>query len=126
MKLFDTFVSVPLVLLDTDTKRRELYGKAGSFRLQNWSEDAQGFEARTLSGFCIGNNDILDYIFYQINQMFDYYNTNTMKSVDEDADKIVECINTSNRELAIELCNKYKINVILEPVVLSKKSYEYS
>lgn len=122
MKLFDTFVSVPFVLIDKDTKRRELYGKAGSFRLQNW-ENAQGFEARTLSGFCFNNDDYLNYIFNQLNQMFDYYNDNSMEEIEKDSDKIVECINTINEELALELCKKYNINILLKPTeeALKKK-----
>lgn len=126
MKVFDTFVSVPLVLIDRDTKRRELYGKAGAFRLQNWGE-VQGFEARTLSGFCFKDDDTLDYIFNQINQMFDYYNANSMDEINNDAEKIIECINTSNQELALELCKKYNINIILKPTEesLKRKSIVY-
>ncbi len=128
MKVFDTFVAVPLVLIDRDTKRRELYGQAGAFRLQNWGE-AQGFEARTLSGYCFNSEDTLNYIFGQINQMFDYYNANSMKEIDKDADKIIECINTSNQELALELCKKYEINILLKPTeeALQRRAtvYEY-
>lgn len=44
IKYLDLFLGVPSVLLDTDRKRRSLYGKAGCFRLCPY-----GFEYRTLS-----------------------------------------------------------------------------
>ena len=36
IKAMDLFLAVPSVLLDSDTKRRELYGKAGAMRLKSF------------------------------------------------------------------------------------------
>ncbi len=124
MKLYDLFVTVPFLLLDPDRKRRELYGQAGAFRLQNWGE-IQGFEARTLSGYCIDNAEFIRYAFNQFNQMFDWYNTHDISEIDNDAAKIVECINTYNTELATELCAKYEINLLLQTEYDVQPEYNY-
>lgn len=121
MKLFDLFITVPFVLLDTDRTRRELYGQAGAFRLQSWGE-VQGFEARTLSSYCIDNSELVRYAFNQMNEMFDYYNSHSMKEIDGDAVDIVNCINNYDEELAKKLCNKYAINI---PLCVKKEELEY-
>lgn len=122
MKLFDLFLTIPFLFLDTDTRRRQLYGKAGAFRLQNWGE-VQGFEARTLSGFCGDNKEYMYYIFNQINEMFDYYNANTMKSIEEDAENIVTAINNRDLDLAETLCLKYNIKTLLLPTDAAIEKY---
>ena len=57
----DAFVGLPSIIYDTDTERRNLYGKAGCFRLQPY-----GFEYRTLSSYWIGNESRLRFIFKQV------------------------------------------------------------
>lgn len=38
IKTFDIFLGIPSVIIDPDTKRRELYGKAGAFRLTRYGK----------------------------------------------------------------------------------------
>ena len=57
----DAYVGLPSILYDTDTERRQLYGKAGCFRLQDW-----GFEYRVLSSYWIGNESRLRFIWKQL------------------------------------------------------------
>ena len=45
IQYLDTFLGIPSLMYDNDMFRRELYGKAGAFRMQPW-----GVEYRTLSG----------------------------------------------------------------------------
>lgn len=124
MKLFDLFITVPFVLYDEDTKRREIYGKAGSFRLCDW-EKAQGFEARTLSNFALNSEVYIDYIFNQLNALFDYFNENNMDKVNERAGDIVSAINNSNKELAGELCQEFGILLTYEKPFSSERILSY-
>lgn len=57
----DAIVGLPSILYDTDVERRNLYGKAGCFRLQPY-----GFEYRTLSSFWIANPSRLRFIWRQL------------------------------------------------------------
>lgn len=61
LRYIDAFVGLPSILYDTDAERRNLYGKAGCFRLQKY-----GFEYRTLSSFWISNPSRLRFIWRQL------------------------------------------------------------
>ena len=54
VKLLDIFLGIPSVIIDPDKKRRELYGKAGAFRLTKY-----GVEYRTLSSYMMSKDSIL-------------------------------------------------------------------
>ena len=111
MKCFDLHLTVPFLLIDPDERRRQLYGKAGAFRICDWGK-AAGFEARTLSNYWLSSKETILYVFKQLNQMFDYYNTKGMKEINKDNEHIINAINNSNIELALQLCEKYDVNVI--------------
>lgn len=61
LRYIDAFVGIPSILYDTDVERRNLYGKAGCFRLQPY-----GFEYRTLSSYWIANPSRLSFIWKQV------------------------------------------------------------
>ena len=111
MKCFDLHLTVPFLLIYPDERRRQLYGKAGAFRICDWGK-AAGFEARTLSNYWLSSKKTILYVFKQLNQMFDYYNTKGMKEINKDNEHIINAINNSNIELALQLCEKYDVNVI--------------
>ena len=48
VKALDVFLGVPALIIDPDTKRRQLYGKAGAFRPKTY-----GLEYRVLSNFWV-------------------------------------------------------------------------
>src|SRR5690625_1539949 len=52
VQLCDVFLGVPSLLMDPDTERRELYGKAGACRYKDY-----GVEYRTLSNFWVASED---------------------------------------------------------------------
>ena len=58
VKLLDIFLGIPSVIIDPDKKRRELYGRAGAFRLTKY-----GFEYRTLSSYMMSKDSILNLIW---------------------------------------------------------------
>lgn len=122
MKVFDTFVSIPCIFLDSDTRRRELYGKAGEMRLCEWGE-TRGFEARTLSNFWVEDQEYVDYIFNQINQMFDYYNEHGVEKIESWAGSIVDAINSNNKELAGKICDEFGILVLIKNEENKKENY---
>lgn len=115
MKVFDMFLTVPFTLIDKDTERRKLYGKAGAFRLQNWG-DVGGFEARTLSNKWVESASLVDYVFNQLNAMFDHYNEYGTSKVDAVANDIIKAINESDSKLAEKLCEEFNILFILDKV----------
>lgn len=60
VKLFDIFLTAPAVIYDSDTRRRELYGKPGSFRAKEW-----GVECRALSNFWIMSEELTAWVYDQ-------------------------------------------------------------
>lgn len=58
VKLLDIFLGIPSVIIDPDKKRRELYGKAGAFRLTKY-----GVEYRTLSSYMMSKDSILNLVW---------------------------------------------------------------
>lgn len=58
VKAMDIFLGLPSVWLDTDTRRRRLYGTAGSFRFKPF-----GCEYRTLSNFWVENDNMMRWAY---------------------------------------------------------------
>lgn len=100
VKAFDMFVVLPALLIDTDERRRELYGKAGAFRFK----DPWGLECRALSNFWIHDEAHTKWVY---NQTILAVNTVLDNKIDEliekYSDKVVEAINSNNKDLAREL-----------------------
>jgi len=101
VKAFDIFVTLPALFKDNDTRRRELYGKPGSFRFKDF-----GVECRALSNFWIHNEENRNWVFNQ-----------TLKAVncvlDGEADQLIkdwsektkDAITNNNLVLAEEIIN---------------------
>lgn len=113
VKLFDLYVTVPFILIDTDKERRKLYGKAGAFRMQQWG-DVYGVEFRQLSNKCLQSSTLIDFVFNQLNLVIDHFNQNPMGSIDKDKELIITCVNKSDEAIAKELCEKYNILLPIE------------
>lgn len=65
IKYLDFYLGLPSIIFDPDSKRRSLYGKAGSFRLKPY-----GFEYRVLSSALLNNTSHLEFIWNQIGKAF--------------------------------------------------------
>lgn len=101
VKAFDMFVALPAMLIDTDTRRRELYGKAGSFRVK----DPWGLECRVLSNFWIHSDELIRWVY-----------RNTIKSVNLVLDgKYDECF-TEFEEQVRDIIDNNKVEEV-KPLV---------
>lgn len=100
VKAFDIFVTLPALLIDKDDRRRELYGKAGAFRFK----EPWGLECRALSNFWVHSDELMKWVYQQTIKAVNY-------ALDGDQDnlfekysaKVVEAINTNNKDLAHQL-----------------------
>lgn len=106
LKALDLFLGVPSVILDPDTKRRELYGKAGCFRLTDF-----GFEYRSMSGYFISSNELTEWCFNQILKAIDYANEFGFSEINKDGELIQNAINNGDKSIAEQLILKYDIKI---------------
>lgn len=105
LKLMDLFLGIPSVLLDKDTERRKLYGKAGCYRLKPF-----GLEYRTLSNYWIATDELRQWVFNNTIAALKYLEKN--KSIqDNDFEVIQTAINTNNLKLANRLRKKYNVKM---------------
>lgn len=104
IKLMDIFVGIPSVLMDTDTRRRLLYGKAGCFRLTKY-----GFEYRTLSGYFISTDLNMEIIYDQTMKALEHFNKGDLRVLNIDPNIVQEVINTGDELKARSLIKKYNL-----------------
>lgn len=104
VRYFDTYVGLPSLLYDNDTRRRSLYGKAGAFRLQPW-----GVECRMLSAAMYANEKLMKLVWNGIMQAINAYNRGGMLP---DSTLIRKAIDNSDIDLAKKLIERYHINIV--------------
>ena len=90
------------VLEDTDLRRRELYWKAGAFRMKPY-----GCEYRTLSCYWIASNDAMEKIWERAKWAVNKVVRGHTLENDEEGKLIQTAINNSNKNLAETLLKKY-------------------
>jgi hypothetical protein len=101
IRAMDLFLGVPSTKLDTDTRRRELYGKAGCFRPKSY-----GAEYRTLSNFWIWDKGLIDWVYHQTSKAVKFVSEgNTLD--DETGVIIQDCINNGNTNAYNHLTERY-------------------
>lgn len=105
VKMLDVFLGIPSILVDTDTKRRSLYGKAGNFRLQPW-----GVEYRVLSSFMMSNESLINSVFDNTFKAIMLYNEIGLLEVDYNL--VQHIINDNDKTEAKKFIKKYSIPVI--------------
>jgi phiEco32-like amidoligase-type 2 protein len=100
----DLFLGVQSVLLDPDTERRKMYGKAGDYRLKKY-----GVEYRSLSGYFLENDTLIKWVYDNAKRAVDFVNANGIITNPQD---IQDCINNCDKELALEILDDYNIEVL--------------
>lgn len=103
IRAMDLYLGVPSILLDKDTLRRELYGKAGAFRFKEW-----GLEYRTLSNFWLFNKELMKWAFDNTIKACEFVNYGGEITNPRD---IINCINNGDKELAMEIIEDYHIDI---------------
>ncbi len=98
---FDAYLGIPSILIDKDTQRRTLYGKAGCFRLTSY-----GLEYRTLSSYFMKDDAHLKWVFKQVLRAIDSYNDCATIPNPEIVQTVID---TNNEELAKKLCKDYDL-----------------
>jgi len=110
VRAHDLFVGVPSILVDSDTDRREIYGKAGAFRCTDY-----GHEYRTPSNFWIRNNLWSEWVFNQTRNALSFVSTADGRHVLENdvvlANAIQDSINGHDEDTALMLCNEYDLTI---------------
>lgn len=96
----DIFLGVPSLLLDTDKRRRELYGKAGAYRSKPY-----GLEYRVLSNFWLEKDTYVYWVFDVIANLIKAWEDNYLyfyRRVHStfDVNNIVSTINSGNSDQA--------------------------
>ena len=99
VKLLDIFLGIPSVIIDPDKKRRELYGKAGSFRLTKY-----GFEYRALSSYMMSKDSILNLVWDLLIHAVNYIESPNAF----DKNQIQHIINESDVEEAKKFLNNFE------------------
>lgn len=103
----DMFLGVPSILIDTDTERREYYGKAGDFRHTKY-----GCEYRVLSGLFTKSKELTDWCYDQTMQAIDYVNSGkTFVNEQELGQRVQNIINNNDTADALAFCKEYNINL---------------
>lgn len=105
VRLLDAHLGVPSVILDKDTRRRQLYGKAGSYR-----DKTYGLEYRTLSNFWIENDRLSGWVGREAIRTAQYWRTMYARYLGHRKD-IQEIINTGNTHAAEDFIRHFGIYV---------------
>jgi hypothetical protein len=105
VKLMDAYLGIPSVILDRDTDRRKLYGKAAAYRHKPF-----GVEYRTLSSFWISNDELSGWVWDQTMRAIDANNKGDLSILDHEA-FIIDTINTANVKSAETFVKKYGIKL---------------
>jgi len=109
IKLLDLFISVPLVVIEPDSERKQLYGKAGAYRVKTLKDDTVIVEYRSPSNFWLTSDETMKFVFEQIVSAIDYQETYDGK-VTSPMD-IITAINTNDVDRANEIIEDYNIEI---------------
>lgn len=103
IRAMDLFLGVPSVKLDRGTRRRELYGKAGSFRFKDY-----GAEYRTLSNFWIFDDHLIHWAYEGTQRALEFVDDGSVIQPEHEF-LIQRCINTSNMSDYETLARAYSL-----------------
>lgn len=103
VRQLDYYLGVPSILMDHNTKRRELYGKAGAFRPKPY-----GVEYRVLSNFWLTSKDRIRFVYNQTTTCISNLLADKPGLTDQWGNLAEEIINTSDVMAANILCDRHE------------------
>ena len=106
IRAMDLFLGLPSIIMDTDTERRKMYGKAGAYR----HKPKYGVEYRVLSTFWTENEELMKWAFEQTQKAIEFVNAG---GIITNPDDIINVINNSDAEKALEILSDYNIEINL-------------
>lgn len=106
IKACDLFLGVPSVLMDQGELRKQLYGKAGAFRITSY-----GVEYRTLSNYWVFDQALTGWAYDNTARALDAVATGM--SFDSEKATILAAIDGNDRTAAAHLVGKYNLGVTL-------------
>jgi hypothetical protein len=106
VKVLDLFISIPLVLMEPDSERKRLYGKAGAFRPKPY-----GLEYRTPSSWYLSSDALTKWAFNSTKKAFDYF-ASKGKLNDGLAAHVQAVINTNDKPAAKDLVTDFKLQLV--------------
>jgi len=101
IKYMDMYLGLPSILIDDDSKRRTLYGKAGDYRVRAINDDLV-IEYRSLGGALLATDDLKAWVYDNTLLAIENFNNQTELISDE---LMQEAINNSDQYLANKLIN---------------------
>lgn len=113
VRAMDLVAGMPSILMDTDTDRRALYGKAGACRpkyIVN-GDSYDGVEYRVLSNFWIGSEAKMAWAFRAVQRAVGDLKYLAKAAMDE-KDAILTALNTGNADIARSLIDRYSLEVV--------------
>lgn len=109
VKALDLILGLQSIFIDPDTERRQLYGKAGSFR-----EKPYGVEYRVLSNYFIMHDDLMDFVVDGVYEAID--RINNMELVTDE--NIPIAIDNGDKDLAIKILDAHKVETRVELITV--------
>lgn len=103
IRAMDLFLGVPSILLDKDTERKKMYGKAGAYR-----EKPYGVEYRVLSNFWIKDQVSVEWAYKQTMKAVEFASEEDWIDDKTSAD-IQLAINNQDLDLACKLAKRFDI-----------------
>jgi len=102
----DLFLSVPSVLMDSGTERKQLYGKAGAFRPKSY-----GFEYRSLSNFWVFEDRLVEWVWHNSEKALEFAKKYALTWCNDYGAMVQDCINTNDRTQAEFLIKEFDLYV---------------
>lgn len=107
VKALDLFLSVPAVLIEPESERKQLYGKAGCFRVP-----PHGLEYRSLSGYFSSTPELSEWVFDNTKKAIDFVNDDRIEEIEAVGEQIQQAINSNHIVLAQNLVRQFDLNMI--------------
>ena len=110
VKALDLFIGVPLVKMEPNNKRKEMYGKAGSYRPQPW-----GVEYRSPSNFIVSSPELMKWAFNQVLKAVAFINDENKRSdLNRFAYEIQSSIDNKDLRNTNSLIERFELEVLVE------------